>query len=205
MSAIDIAGDAASVAAVSSDSSFSTSKSGLAVDSDMFLSLLVAQLKYQDPLSPQSDTEFVTQLAQMSSLEEMQEINSGMASLQAYSMVGKYAYAESQNSEAGKTDYFYGTIDSIVNSKGTFYAIIGEDAVKVDDIQQVFDSGLIGTGKTLVESSDLIGRTVTGVYENDGAFLETEGEVTAVAWEDGAVCVYIGEIRIPLDGITAIK
>ena len=35
-----------------------------------FLSLLVAQLKYQDPLQPQDGTQFVTQLAQFSDLEQ---------------------------------------------------------------------------------------------------------------------------------------
>jgi flagellar basal-body rod modification protein FlgD len=35
-----------------------------------FLTLLVAQLKYQDPLQPQDGTAFVTQLAQFTSLEQ---------------------------------------------------------------------------------------------------------------------------------------
>ena len=35
-----------------------------------FLQLLVAQLKYQDPLAPQDGTAFVTQLAQFSDLEQ---------------------------------------------------------------------------------------------------------------------------------------
>jgi flagellar basal-body rod modification protein FlgD len=35
-----------------------------------FLQLLVAQLKYQDPLQPQDGTQFVTQLAQFSDLEQ---------------------------------------------------------------------------------------------------------------------------------------
>lgn len=38
---------------------------------DMFMSLLVAQLKNQDPLSPQEGTEFVAQLAQFNSLDQL--------------------------------------------------------------------------------------------------------------------------------------
>lgn len=41
----------------------------MAADKDMFLKLLVAQLRNQDPLQPQDGIQFVTQLAQFSALE----------------------------------------------------------------------------------------------------------------------------------------
>jgi len=44
--------------------------SSRAVSKDMFLQLLVAQLKNQDPLKPQDGSEFVAQLAQFSNLEQ---------------------------------------------------------------------------------------------------------------------------------------
>jgi flagellar basal-body rod modification protein FlgD len=46
-----------------------------------FLNLLVTQLKYQDPLEPTADTEFVAQLAQFSQLENSQNMSSGMEKL----------------------------------------------------------------------------------------------------------------------------
>ena len=42
---------------------------------DMFLKLLVAQLKNQDPLAPQDGAQFVAQLAQFNSLEQLSSIN----------------------------------------------------------------------------------------------------------------------------------
>jgi flagellar basal-body rod modification protein FlgD len=48
---------------------------------NQFLQLLVAQLKGQNPLNPMEGSEFVAQLAQFSSLEELTQIRSGMDSV----------------------------------------------------------------------------------------------------------------------------
>jgi len=53
----------------------------LASDKQTFLKLLVVQLTHQDPLNPTEDKEFITQLAQFTSLEQLQEINAGMETL----------------------------------------------------------------------------------------------------------------------------
>jgi len=50
-------------------------------DRDTFLKLLVAQLKHQDPLAPQDATQFVTQLAQFSSLDQLIGINERLGEL----------------------------------------------------------------------------------------------------------------------------
>src|SRR3954462_15896510 len=72
-----------------------------AMGKDDFLKLLVAQLKNQDPLAPQDNTQFVAQLAQFSSLEAAMGTNSrldgitsqnqGLANTQVVSLVGKTA------------------------------------------------------------------------------------------------------------------
>ncbi|MDJ0761970.1 MAG: flagellar hook capping FlgD N-terminal domain-containing protein [Myxococcota bacterium] len=68
------------------------------MDKTAFLSLLVAQLEHQDPLEPMSNTEFVAQLAQFSSVEQLVAVNEGlnllgvqqmgMANAQAASLIG---------------------------------------------------------------------------------------------------------------------
>ena len=50
---------------------------------DAFLSLLVTQLQHQNPLEPQADGEFLAQLAQFSSLEQLQDIRDDMSALRA--------------------------------------------------------------------------------------------------------------------------
>ena len=49
-----------------------------------FLNLLIAQLQHQDPLNPMESTEFTAQLAQFSSLEQLNNVNANLQSLQTY-------------------------------------------------------------------------------------------------------------------------
>lgn len=71
------------------------------LDKESFLKLLVAQLKNQDPLKPQDNTQFVAELAQFSNLEQSMGINDrldllavqsrGQSNAQVLSMVGQKA------------------------------------------------------------------------------------------------------------------
>jgi flagellar basal-body rod modification protein FlgD len=55
---------------------------------DAFLQLLVTQLQHQDPTSPQADGEFIAQLAQFSSLEQMTAMREALDSLSATAKEG---------------------------------------------------------------------------------------------------------------------
>jgi flagellar basal-body rod modification protein FlgD len=73
-------------AATGSSSDVPASSSTRATDSlgsDAFMKLLLVQLQNQDPTSPQSNTEFIAQLAQFSSLEQLTSINKAVTSIAA--------------------------------------------------------------------------------------------------------------------------
>ena len=51
---------------------------------DAFLSLLVTQLQHQDPTQPMDNSQFIAQLAQFSSLEQLQQVNTTLSSIASY-------------------------------------------------------------------------------------------------------------------------
>ena len=68
-------------AASGTSSTAATGSNKVGADQEMFLKLLVAQMKNQDPLNPQDGTQYMTQLAQFSSLEQLTGINSKLSQL----------------------------------------------------------------------------------------------------------------------------
>ena len=56
--------------AASTPAAAQTTKNDPLANKQVFLNLLVAQLKHQDPLQPQDGVQFITQLAQFSQLEQ---------------------------------------------------------------------------------------------------------------------------------------
>jgi flagellar basal-body rod modification protein FlgD len=62
-------------------SSATTDLNSAAADKNAFTKLLVAQLQNQDPMAPQDNQAMVAQLAQFSSLEQMQQLNQNIMGL----------------------------------------------------------------------------------------------------------------------------
>ncbi|MBR5598372.1 MAG: flagellar hook capping protein [Lachnospiraceae bacterium] len=121
-----------------------TSNSSL--DKDAFLQLLVAQMKYQDPLEPTSNTEYISQLATFSELEEMQNLTSGMTLQRASGLVGQYVFMKVTDS-SGNTSYPEGTVDYVVYENNKAYLSIGDNLYSIDDLDTVADSKYVQAGK----------------------------------------------------------
>ncbi|HOC29149.1 MAG TPA: flagellar hook assembly protein FlgD [Treponemataceae bacterium] len=64
---------------------------------DDFLQLLIAQLSHQDPTAPMEDSQFIAQMAQFSSLEQMTNMSSG------FSRIASLLSGSEASSAVGKT------------------------------------------------------------------------------------------------------
>jgi flagellar basal-body rod modification protein FlgD len=68
-------------AATDTSAQASTAKKSNELGQDAFLQLLTTQLANQDPLSPMDNSEYIAQLAQFSSLEQLTSVNASMQQL----------------------------------------------------------------------------------------------------------------------------
>jgi len=113
--------------------------SGGALDKEAFLQLLVAQMKYQDPLEPTSNTEYIAQLATFSELEEMQNLSSSMSVQQASGLVGENVIVRSVSDTTGETSYVSGKVDFTVIENGKAYLSIGGSLYAIENLDTVID------------------------------------------------------------------
>ena len=114
-------------------------KSGSTLDKEAFLQLLVAQMKYQDPVEPTSNTEYISQFATFSELEQMQNMSASMDLYRASSLVGQTVYVKTTDS-AGNPTYAAGKVDSIYYEGGKAYLSINEKLYSLEDLDTVVDA-----------------------------------------------------------------
>lgn len=113
-------------------------KNGSTLDKDAFLGLLVAQMKYQDPLEPTSNTEFISQYAQFSSLEQMQNMSATLELSRASTLVGKVVNVKTTNS-LGQETTLEGMVDYVTYENGKAYVSIGGATYSLDSVTAVVD------------------------------------------------------------------
>ncbi|MBN1520804.1 MAG: flagellar hook assembly protein FlgD [Spirochaetales bacterium] len=104
------------------------------LDKDDFLKILITQLQHQDPTSPMEDREFISQMAQFSSLEQMTNMASGfgklssvLASSEAQSLLGKNVEVVDQGNA------LFGRVEQVVRGEFPLVLVNG----KFYDLEQV--------------------------------------------------------------------
>lgn len=126
------------VESASQSSLSGNTSTGNSVDKDSFLQLLVAQMQYQDPLQPTSNTEYISQYAQFSQVEELQNMGSNMTLMRASTLVGQEVYIKTTSS-SGETNYVRGKVDYVVYENNKAYLSIDEELYSIDDLDTVAD------------------------------------------------------------------
>lgn len=126
------------VETASQSSLHKTNTSSDGMDKDAFLQLLVAQMKYQDPLEPTSNTEYIAQYAQFSQVEQMQNMAASMDLQRASELVGKEVYIKTTSS-SGETQYVRGKVDYVVYENGKAFLSINESLYSIEDLDTVVD------------------------------------------------------------------
>lgn len=106
---------------------------------DAFLKLLICQMQNQDPLNPSSDTQFVSQLATFSQLEQLQNLSSTTEQSQAFSLVGKEVILSVEDSN-GKQSTISGAVDFITISGKTTKLSVDGKLYDMDKLVSVVDS-----------------------------------------------------------------
>lgn len=128
----------------------STSTPSKAMDKDAFLKILVTQLQYQDPTQPMDDKQFISQMAQFSSLEQMNNVATGMNSLSQVNAMSygsqllgnQVTYVDANNQEMS------GVVSAVKMVDGIVKVQVGSDLVDLSTINSVTKSNASSTSNT---------------------------------------------------------
>jgi flagellar basal-body rod modification protein FlgD len=129
-------------------SSAAASKTGTAaatvgngIDSNQFLTLLMAQLTHQNPLEPLKDSEMLSQFAQLNSVEELKNIRTLMTEAASANQTGYAAslIGKSIRAALGDGKSLEGTVDSITVESGKLYVHVGKEKALLSDVVEIKD------------------------------------------------------------------
>ena len=171
---------------------------------EQFLQLLVTQMKYQDPLNPTDNTQFVEQLATFSQLEQMQNMNATMTNMQAFSLVDKEVIIKT-TSPNGKETLVQGVVDYVTTKGSKTYLSIEDKLYSADDLFTVLgDHYIVGQKIPSVEQQafeydhakpeDIVVKVSLGKdgYEASAVVVLLDGEMVSskyLSYEDGKLTI----------------
>ncbi|MCU9612100.1 flagellar hook assembly protein FlgD [Caldibacillus lycopersici] len=186
---------------ISSLQNKSKTESSNTLGQDAFLKLLITQLQYQDPLNPMEDTQFISQMATFTSLEQMMGIKDSLDSvvslqkenqLVAYNQfVGKeVTWHQMENS--GDEDILVkegtGKIVSIkFGESGPLFYLEDGTELKPENISFLNEET---NDSSIVQASNLIGKSVS--WENTEGIMET-AIVTSVIQKNGQITYQLND------------
>ncbi len=107
-----------------------TGTAGL-LDPNTFLTLLVDELKYQNPLNPTSASDFMSQIASLSQVEQLQSVSSASQMGEAAGLIGKTITA----SDGGGT--LSGVVTGVTNGTNGPLLDVGGSTVALGSVQQI--------------------------------------------------------------------
>ena len=146
-----------------------TTTSNSSLDKEAFLQLLATEMKYQDPLEPTSNTEYMSQLARFSTVEQLQNMNSSFNSNQALNLAGKYVILNVPDS-AGNITQVSGLVDYVTISEGKAYFSINDQYYDADYLDSVVSLDYLEyIVKNETTDSDTEGSENSGENDNQGA------------------------------------
>lgn len=180
------------------------------VSSDTFLSLLVAEMTNQDPMEPTSNTEFVTQMAQFTSLQYSKDSATYSMSNYASSLVGKKVTASKMDGSKQVTKT--GVVESVMKSGKTYMLKIDGVSFDISNVTSIGTTSDSSTGTSsgsslgelIAKASMMIGMAATVNPGVEGGSLLDSGIITSIQVKDGQVRVIINDKGYLLDDIVEV-
>lgn len=179
------------------------------LDKNAFLKLLVTQLANQDPMNPMEDRDFIAQLAQFSSLEQMQQMNTSFETLgtstamsQSFGLTGKWVEFRDP---ADASRILNGRVDSVSLVDNKSVLNIGSNRVPLGSVVSVFQgTESFSSGTNSTRALGLIGKTVDYIDPSNPRVVQT-AKVEGVSLEDGWPWLEINGGRIGLDDVLRVR
>lgn len=181
------------------------------VNSDTFLSLLVAEMTNQDPMEPTSNTEFVTQMAQFTSLQYSKDSATYSQSNYASSLVGKTVTASKMDGSKQVTKT--GVVQSVMKNGDSYTLKIDGVSFELKNITSISETtsadsntttGNTSLGELIARASMMIGMSATVNPKVEGGSLLDSGIITSIQVKDGQVRVIINDKGYALDDIVEV-
>lgn len=114
------------------------SKSGGLGEQD-FLELLVAEMQYQDPLEPQTNTDYIAQLATFTQVQDIEDMQNVVTSMKATGLVGKYVVLNVTSPTTGENSTVTGPVDYVQYENGKAFLNVNGAMYSIDDLEAVSD------------------------------------------------------------------